>query len=121
MSAVSKIVPRQVNGVAVQPPKHRRPQRATGMRALANGQQCTLRIPGACNGDPATTVLAHLACGHRGTGIKGPDSIAVFACSGCHECIDLLLTSGAADPRDITRALAETHAVAIRAGVMEVR
>ncbi len=35
------------------------------VRDSARGQDCTVRIPGTCNFDPATTVLAHLPCARR--------------------------------------------------------
>jgi hypothetical protein len=45
-----------------------------------------VRIPGVCNGDPATTVLAHLNGG--GMGMKRPDTSGAWACSGCHDAVD---------------------------------
>ncbi len=45
--------------------------------------------PGYCNGNPETTVLAHIRiAGLCGTGIKPPDLIAAIACSSCHDEID---------------------------------
>ena len=35
-----------------------------------------------------TVVLAHLPCGQKGTGMKGPDQIAIFACHHCHQIVD---------------------------------
>jgi hypothetical protein len=64
--------------------------RMTPIRRAARGQDCTLRIPGACNYDPATTVLCHsnwLADG-KGMGLKAPDDRAAFGCSGCHDVLD---------------------------------
>ena len=40
------------------------------LRDSARGQDCTLRLPGICNFDSATTVLAHLPCGQKGMGMK---------------------------------------------------
>ena len=45
-----------------------------------------VRIPGICNGDAETTVLAHLNGG--GMGMKRPDTSAAWACSSCHDAID---------------------------------
>ena len=43
------------------------------LRKLAQGQQCMIRLFG-CNGDPATTVLAHYSlAGYKGMGMKGDD------------------------------------------------
>lgn len=64
--------------------------RMTPIRKAARGQDCTLRIPGVCNFDPATTVLCHsnaLADG-KGMGHKAPDTAACFGCSACHDVLD---------------------------------
>lgn len=59
------------------------------LRDLARDKPCQVRVPGICNGDPATTVLAHFRMiGISGMGIKSPDLIAAWACSGCHNYID---------------------------------
>ena len=52
----------------------------------ARGQDCTLTIPGVCNHNPETTVLAHV--GHHGSAKRNHDEDAVFACSACHDAID---------------------------------
>ncbi|HAW8060225.1 TPA: DUF1364 family protein [Escherichia coli] len=50
---------------------------------------CQVRIPGVCNGNPETSVLAHIRLtGLCGTGTKPPDLIATIACSACHDEID---------------------------------
>jgi hypothetical protein len=62
----------------------------TPIRRAARGQDCQLQILGACNGDPATTVLCHsnqLAHG-KGMGLKAPDTEACFGCSSCHDVLD---------------------------------
>lgn len=56
----------------------------------AQGENCTVRIIGCCNGNPETTVLAHLN-GIRykhGTGQKVNDLHGAYCCSGCHDAID---------------------------------
>lgn len=56
----------------------------------ARGQQCTIQIPGICNGNPETTVAAHsnsLRHG-KGLGIKAHDCYVAWACSSCHAEID---------------------------------
>lgn len=90
------------------------------IRAAARGQQCTVRHFGVCNGLSETTVLAHLPCGQRGTGMKGPDNIAVFACSACHDLIDGRVR-GEVDWKDMLRALAETQLLLIKMGVMVIK
>lgn len=59
----------------------------TDLRKLARGQPCRVRLPGICNRDPNTTVLAHIKHGWYGS-IKPPDIIAVHACSACHDAMD---------------------------------
>lgn len=90
------------------------------LRDSARGQDCTLRIPGVCNGNPETTVLAHIACGQKGMGLKSPDNMAVFACSFCHDLLDGR-RQGELDQRDVIRALAETQAIWISQGLMTIK
>lgn len=45
-----------------------------------------VRVPGICNYDSQTTVLAHY--GGAGMGRKRPDPIGAWACSRCHDAID---------------------------------
>lgn len=55
----------------------------------ARGRDCQVRIPGHCNGNPETVVLAHYRmAGTCGTGYKPNDLQAAWACSGCHDAID---------------------------------
>lgn len=64
--------------------------RMTPIRRAARGQDCTLRLPGVLNHDPATTVLCHsnfLADG-KGMGLKAPDTAAAFGCALCHDILD---------------------------------
>lgn len=64
--------------------------RMTPIRRSARGQECTIRIPGVCNFDPATTVLCHsnsLADG-KGMGIKASDEHAAYGCGACHDVVD---------------------------------
>lgn len=59
-------------------------------RALANGEDCTMRVPGVCNFNTETTVLAHsnsLKDG-KGKGYKGNDHSGIFACYACHTWLD---------------------------------
>ena len=59
------------------------------IRQSAKQEQCTVRIPGICNHNPATTVLAHVALkGLSGIGMKPSDIHACYACSSCHDVID---------------------------------
>lgn len=59
------------------------------LRKAARGMECQVRIPGVCNHDPETSVLAHYRLpGTCGTGCKPDDMQAAIACSGCHDVID---------------------------------
>ena len=59
------------------------------LRKAAKGRDCQVRIPGICNHDPETVVLAHIRRGGiAGVGIKGTDLAAVLACSSCHDVVD---------------------------------
>ncbi|CAK9889185.1 DUF1364 domain-containing protein [Pseudomonas fluorescens] len=55
----------------------------------ARGRECQVRIPGVCNGDPNTTVLAHYRmAGTCGVGMKPNDLQGAHACSACHDACD---------------------------------
>ena len=59
------------------------------LRKLARNQKCMVRLPGVCNFDETTTVLAHIRRGGvAGMGQKPPDLCGVWACSSCHDVID---------------------------------
>lgn len=58
------------------------------IRQSARDEDCTLRIPGVCNEDPATTVLCHAPFPNRGGMRKGNDTWAAYGCSSCHDLID---------------------------------
>jgi hypothetical protein len=63
------------------------------LRKAARGQECMVRIPGVCNFDPETVVLAHLPGG--GMAAKSHDLHGAWCCSACHDAID-----GRTQPRD---------------------
>lgn len=55
----------------------------------ARDRECQVRIPGICNGNPETTVLAHYRmAGICGVGMKPHDLLGAWACSSCHDEID---------------------------------
>jgi hypothetical protein len=58
----------------------------TKLTRSAHGQECQVRLPGICNWNPATVVLAHL--NGAGMGIKHSDIHGAYACSDCHAAID---------------------------------
>ena len=90
------------------------------LRDSARGQECTVRLPGICNFRTDTTVLAHLPCGQKGMGMKGFDTVAVYACDCCHGVIDGR-AAGEVDWQDMLRAVAETHEALIRAKILTVK
>lgn len=95
--------------------------KSTKLRASARGQDCTLRLPGTCNFNPETTVLAHLPCGQKGMGMKSPDNMAIFCCSACHDVLDGRARGEPIDYQDVLRALAETQAVWIDQRLMTIK
>lgn len=50
------------------------------------GQECTVRVPGVCCGDPATVIGAHLNGG--GMGFKALDIHLADCCAACHSFLD---------------------------------
>lgn len=61
----------------------------SGLRKAAKGRQCQVRIPGYCNHNPETSVLAHYRlAGTCGASTKPHDMQASVACSCCHDLID---------------------------------
>jgi hypothetical protein len=59
------------------------------LRELARGEMCMVRVPGICNANPETTVLAHVRMiGLSGMGMKSPDWFGAWACSACHDYVD---------------------------------
>lgn len=58
-------------------------------RKQARGRECTVRIPGVCNFNPETSVLAHYRlAGTCGTGCKPDDLQGAISCNECHDAID---------------------------------
>lgn len=59
------------------------------LRDAARDQECQVRIPGICNFNRETTVLAHYRLsGTCGTSMKPLDLAGSWACSDCHDVID---------------------------------
>lgn len=57
------------------------------IRNSARGQECQVRMPGVCNRNNETVILAHVGKG-SGMGQKCDDIHATYACSACHDVID---------------------------------
>ncbi len=63
--------------------------RQTKLTKAARGRECQVRIPGVCNGNPETTVLAHYRlAGTCGVGKKPHDLQGAWCCSACHDACD---------------------------------
>ena len=60
----------------------------TDLRKYARGRACQIRLPGICNHDSATTVLAHVRMPGTGMGMKPPNVVGAHACSACHDAVD---------------------------------
>lgn len=62
----------------------------TKLTKAARGRDCQIRVPGVCNGNPETRVLAHfrMAGTRSGMGIKPNDLQGAWACSACHDAVD---------------------------------
>ena len=56
------------------------------LREAARNRQCMVRIPGVCNHNPETTVLAHRPSGKLA--VKADDADACWACYDCHKWLD---------------------------------
>jgi hypothetical protein len=93
------------------------------LRELARGQECEIRAPGICCGNPETVVLCHIKLpGVTGIGMKSPDALAAYGCQPCHDFVD-----GRADkdaPLDYRRTLllegmARTQYKLIQRGVLK--
>ncbi len=59
------------------------------LRKEARGRGCMIRLPGICNHNSETVVLAHVRMtGISGMGIKADDLLGAWACSSCHDASD---------------------------------
>ena len=71
----------------------------TKLTKSAQGQECQIRLPGICNGDNTTTVLAHLPGG--GMGGKMHELAAAYCCSACHDMVDGRTKRGWNSPNEL--------------------
>lgn len=104
------------------PMKRSSKPKMTPIRKSAKGQDCQVRVPGVCNGDPSTTVLAHLNGG--GMGAKAGDHEAAYCCSACHSWLDggYAQAGHFKDMRDLwhLEGVIRTQRLLIEQGLMEV-
>lgn len=93
---------------------------STKLRASAEGRTCTFQIPGICNHDAETTVLAHIRDETKGLSNKANDFSAAFACSACHEHFDQHRMTKADEAFYALRAMQRTHAWWFERGLLVV-
>ncbi len=61
----------------------------TDLRKLARDEDCLIRVPGHCCGDPSTVVLCHIrVIGISGMWQKSPDVLGAYGCHKCHAVVD---------------------------------
>jgi hypothetical protein len=72
-----------------QPVEKDAPIRSTKLRQSANGEDCTVRLPG-CPCDPAKTIWSHYrgSAGGKGGAIKSTDVAGAYACTYCDAVYD---------------------------------
>lgn len=82
--------PTTATTVFVRPEPKTPDRKSQAIRDSACGEECTVRIIGACNFDPATTVWSHLPSidGGRGLGMKAIDEAGCYSCACCHDVVD---------------------------------
>lgn len=88
------------------------------IRKSAQGQTCTLRLPG-CDGGGETTVLCHIRrFGWAGINQKPHDFLAVYGCANCHRIMDSRNPEAPCGDDDVLRALGETLTRLYTAGLL---
>lgn len=65
----------------------------------AKGEECQIRIPGACNFNEETTVFCHLGGG--GMGMKRKDIHGAYGCSSCHDVVDFRRATDTSSWQDV--------------------
>jgi hypothetical protein len=89
------------------------------IRRAAQGQRCTLRLPG-CNETPVNVFLCHIRrFGWAGMGQKPHDLLGVFGCQHCHDVMDGRILGECSDT-DLLRAHGETVMMLLHNGIIEV-
>lgn len=79
-----------------------------------------IRVAGICNGNPETTVLAHLNGG--GMGMKHHDLIAAWSCSSCHDYVDNRGPRAPAELREryLLDGIVRTQRMLLEQGVIKI-
>lgn len=60
----------------------------TPITRSAKGEACTIRLPTICNGNPETTVFAHINGVRFGHGVGIKTKLGAYACCACHDYLD---------------------------------
>ena len=93
------------------------------IRESARGSECQMRVPGICNFNSETTVLAHSNGG--GMGKKKLDCESCYVCSDCHDVYDRRTKPDPYDYRDIILMFYEgserTRAILIDKGLLVLK
>lgn len=65
-------------------------RKSQAIRDSARGEDCLVRIPGACSGNPEHTIWSHAPLGAAGKGssIKALDVCGAYACTACDAVVD---------------------------------
>ena len=97
----------------------KKPKAPTPIRHAAQGQGCTLRLPG-CNATPVNVFLCHIRrFGWAGMGQKPHDLLGVFACQHCHDVMDGRIKGECSDT-DLLRAHGETMMALLLSGAIVI-
>ncbi|MER2492332.1 DUF1364 domain-containing protein [Catenovulum sediminis] len=93
------------------------------LRDSAKGQECQVRIPGICNHNPETVVLAHVGKS-SGMAQKSDDIHATFACFDCHDALDKRQNNDFFIPEEIElfawHGVQRTQKIWLEMGLIEV-
>lgn len=92
------------------------------VRDNAQGQECTLQIPGVCSHDPEQTVHCHIRiAGFNGVGQKPSDFMGCHACQPCHDALDGRDPNKKPSGHEIMRAVFWTQHRLFEAGLLTMK
>ena len=92
------------------------------IRESAEGEECQVRLVGICNGNPKTTVFAHLGGG--GMGAKMQDLFGAYCCSSCHDVVDNRAKAGqsrASIALDFFDGMVRTQEILLDKGLINIK
>ena len=97
-----------------------KPFKSQKLRDSAIIRDCTMQVYGVCNGNPETTVLAHINTMGGTMGGKSDDFSACFACSSCHTWLDTHQGSELDELFYTRRAMVRTWQIWINEGLIKI-